>query len=496
MNAISNYTSARNQRAQLVQARRRRFLTAVVASSLAAATLSMSVPVVSAQDGEPTELDGMAAQGAVAEQGLGEVFDGLLNDSDNPAGPDDPGGSDEAAESSTRAAAPNTDSCPRALLPPEPVTTSEVVAPGQESPVPLPEVQNTDCGVHAPEGFEVDDDVRAASWIISDLDTGEVVAAKDPHGRYRPASILKVLIALVAIDELDLKKTVTGTDEDAAIDGSAVGIGPGGRYTIEQLLQGLVMASGNDAAHALAQQLGGDEETLKKINQLALNLGARSTFAASYSGLDAPGMSTSAADMALLYTAAFENPTFTRLVGTENVEFPGYGDLEGYELWNDNGLFMNDPDGIGGKTGYTDDAHHTFVGALDRDGRRLMAVILDTTVDHGPRAWQQAQLLLNEAYDVPAGEGVTTLDDIKLVGMDASDADAEISADEAARAADNAPEAADAQAATDAAAAESHNQPGWISWLIVAGVAALVIAVISSLLLLRRPNGRGRHAAH
>ncbi|MDN6273907.1 MAG: D-alanyl-D-alanine carboxypeptidase, partial [Corynebacterium casei] len=93
-------------------------------------------------------------------------------------------------------------------------------------------------------------------------------------------------------------------------------------------------------------------------------------------------------------------------------------------------------------------------------------------------------------------EGVTTLDDIKLVGMDASDADAEISADEAARAADNAPEAADAQAATDAAAAESHNQPGWISWLIVAGVAALVIAVISSLLLLRRPNGRGRHAAH
>src|SRR5690625_7078688 len=65
---------------------------------------------------------------------------------------------------------------------------------------------------------------------------------------------------------------------------------------------------------------------------------------------------------------------------------------------------MNDPDGIGGKTGYTDDANHTFVGALDRDGRRLMAVILDTTIDHGPRAWEQAQMLLDEAYKIPAGQ--------------------------------------------------------------------------------------------
>src|SRR5699024_5809721 len=166
----------------------------------------------------------------------------------------------------------------------------------------------------------------------------------------------------------------------------------GGHYTVEQLLQGLLMASGNAAAHALAQQLGGDEETLTKMNQLAQDLGARSTFAASYSGLDAPGMSPSASDMALLYTEAFKNPTCARMVGTGTAEFPGYGDLEGHELGNDSGLFMNDPDGIGGKTGYTDDANHTFVGALDRDGRRLMAVILDTTIDHGPRAWEQAQM--------------------------------------------------------------------------------------------------------
>src|SRR5699024_1858050 len=79
------------------------------------------------------------------------------------------------------------------------------------------------------------------------------------------------------------------------------------------------------------------------------------------------------------------------------------------------GLFMNDPDGIGGKTGYTDDANHTFVGALDRDGRRLIAVILDTTIDHGPRAWEQAQMLLDEAYKIPAGQGVSSLEETEKI---------------------------------------------------------------------------------
>jgi D-alanyl-D-alanine carboxypeptidase (penicillin-binding protein 5/6) len=479
MNASPNLTFSTPAGGRSNTGRQRRLLSALVATTLTGATLALSTPVVGAQELEPTEQGMNAEQGVGPEQGIADVFDGLLDDSDNPDGGET---SEDAPASSTREVAPNTDNCPQALLPPEPVTTSEVVAPGQQSPAPLPEVQESDCGVQAPSGFRVNDDVRASAWMVSDLDSGEIVAMKDPHGRYRPASILKVLLAMVAIDELDLKKVVTGTDEDAAIDGSAVGIGPGGHYTVEQLLQGLLMASGNDAAHALAQQLGGDEETLTKINQLAQDLGARSTFAASYSGLDAPGMSTSASDMALLYTEAFKNPTFARMVGTDTAEFPGYGDLEGYEMGNDNGLFMNDPDGIGGKTGYTDDANHTFVGALDRDGRRLMAVILDTTIDHGPRAWEQAQMLLDEAYDVPAGAGVSTLDDIELVGMPAETSSA-------------VPQAAQASGSDVVAAEESHIQSGWWPWLIVAGVGVLVIAIISSLLLLRRPSGRGRHAA-
>ena len=304
---------------------------------------------------------------------------------------------EETVTSPAREAMPDTDSCPQATVPPEPKTTSEAVAPGSTTPTPLEVMYQGPCGVTVPEGFTVGDMVLASSWLVADVDSGEIVAMKDPHGRYRPASIIKVLLALVAIKELPLDKQVTVSDESAAAEGSAAGIGPGGIYTVDDLLHGLLMASGNDTAHALAQELGGDEATLRKVNELANELGMKDTRVTSYSGLDKPGMSTSAWDMGLAYRAAFHNETFARIVDTQSYPFPGFGDLPGFELWNDNQLYLNDPEGIGGKTGYTDDANHTFVGAVNHEGRRLIAVILDTTVDKG-RAWEQAQQLLRESY--------------------------------------------------------------------------------------------------
>lgn len=305
--------------------------------------------------------------------------------------------------------APDTDNCPHSLKPPEPRTTSENAQPGQTSPAPLPISDNAEsCGITIPAGFEVPENQTASAWLIFDIDSGEIIAEKDPHGRYRPASVIKVLLATLAIDELDLAKTIEATEEDAAIEGSLVGIGPGGKYTNEELLHGLLLASGNDAAHALARQLGSDEEVLAKINALAKELGATDTRVASYSGLDKPGMATSAHDLALFYRHAWEKPEFAKIVNTDHIKFPGYGEYEGYEVWNDNHLFLNDPDGIGGKTGYTDDANHTFVGALDRNGRRLAIVLLDTTIDKA-RPWEQAQAFLHEAYKVPAGAGIGSL---------------------------------------------------------------------------------------
>lgn len=314
-----------------------------------------------------------------------------------------------------REEAPNTDNCPNATQPPEPVSTSERIAPGMPTPTPLPVEYDGPCGVIAPDGFTVSDKVLATSWLVADVDTGDVIAMKDPHGRYRPASIIKVLLALVVIDELPFDKEVTVSEESAGQEGSAVGLGPNGKYTVDDLMHGLLMVSGNDAAHALAQELGGDEETLRKVNEKAKELGMTDTRAASYSGLDAPGMSTSAWDMGIAYTKAYQNPTFSEIVKTEMYPFPGYTgpdgeELPGFDVYNDNKLYLNDPDGIGGKTGYTDDAKHTFVGALERDGRRLMAIVLDTTIDKG-RAWEQSQDLIHEGYKFTSDDAVASLDD-------------------------------------------------------------------------------------
>lgn len=385
--------------------------------------------------------------------------------------------SDETSSSlPTRTTAPDTDSCPHSLVPAEPSTTSEELAPGQATPTPLPPVDGAACGVTAPRGFKVNKDVVASAWMVSDLDSGEIIAMKDPNGRYRPASIIKALLALVVIEELPLDQRITATMEDASVEGSAVGIGPEGTYTVEQLLQGLLMASGNDAAHALATALGGDEDALRKVNEKAREIGTRSTVAASYSGLDAAGMSTSAADISLIYREAFANDTFARIVDTEHVDFPGWGEMPGYELWNDNGLYLNDPDGIGGKTGYTEDAQHTFVGAIDRDGRRLQAVILDTTVDHGFRAWEQAQMLLDESSTVTPGHGVGQLEDFS----------AQAAEETTVVPTPTPPTPTEAPETTQPRSSSSfEDSQGWIGWM-VAGLVALLVVVVATFSLLRR----------
>ncbi|MEB3052018.1 D-alanyl-D-alanine carboxypeptidase family protein [Mycolicibacter sp. MYC123] len=305
--------------------------------------------------------------------------------------------------------------CPYKVNTPPAVDASEVPTAGdppQPLAVPATPVGGqalSGCGiVAAPDTPPVPGEISAEAWLVADLDSGAVIAAKDPHGRHRPASIIKVLTAMAALNELDLDRVVPGTQEDANAEGTRVGVGPGGNFTVNQLLHGLLMGSGNDAAHALAEQLGGMGVALEKINTLAAKLGGYDTRAATPSGLDGPGMSTSAYDIGLFYRYAWNNPAFANIVATRTFDFPGYGDVPGYALENDNQLLYNYPGALGGKTGYTDDAGQTFVGAANRDGRRLVAVLL-----HGTRLpiapWQQAAQLLDYGFATPPGTRVGTL---------------------------------------------------------------------------------------
>ena len=146
----------------------------------------------------------------------------------------------------------------------------------------------------------------------------------------------------------------------------------------------------------------GMQQAVEKINVLAAKLGGQDTRVATPSGLDGPGMSTSAYDIGLFYRYAWQNPTFADIVATRTFDFPGHGDHPGYELENDNQLLYKYPGALGGKTGYTDDAGQTFVGAANHNGRRLMAVLL-----HGTRQpiapWEQAAHLLDYGFSTPAG---------------------------------------------------------------------------------------------
>lgn len=313
-------------------------------------------------------------------------------------------------------AEPGPDPCPYRVHTPPAVDASEVPKPGQPTPGPLPVPAKPvggdalgSCGlVTAPNTPPVPGDVSAEAWLIADMNTGEVIAAKDPHGRHRPASIVKVLTAMASLNELNLNKLVPGTQDDANSEGTRVGVAPGGVYTVNDLLHGLMMHSGNDAAHALAMQLGGWDTALGKLNTLASRLGARDTRAATPSGLDGPGMSTSVYDMALFYRYAWTNPKFAEIVHTRTYDFPGRDGNPPYEIYNDNKLLENYPGALGGKTGYTDDAGQTFVGAAERDGRRLVAVLMrGTRVPIAP--WEQAARLLDYGFATPPGTQVGML---------------------------------------------------------------------------------------
>jgi D-alanyl-D-alanine carboxypeptidase (penicillin-binding protein 5/6) len=320
------------------------------------------------------------------------------------------------------AAPADSDSCPYRVNTPPAIDQSEVPKAGDPpDPLPVPATPlggdlMSGCGViAAPDTGPIPGDVSADGWLLADLDSGDIIAAKDPHGRFRPASIIKVLIATQSLRELPLNKVVLGTAEDANAEGTRVGVDVGGRYTVNDLLHGLLMHSGNDAAHALAMQVGGMDTALQKINDLAGKLGGRDTRAATPSGLDGPGMSTSAYDIGLFYRFAWRNPTFASIVATQKYTFPGHpakpgepSDHPPYDLENDNKLLYNYPGALGGKTGYTDDAGQTFVGAADHDGRRLVAILLHgTRVPDAP--WEQAAHLLDYGFATPPGTKVGTL---------------------------------------------------------------------------------------
>jgi D-alanyl-D-alanine carboxypeptidase (penicillin-binding protein 5/6) len=245
--------------------------------------------------------------------------------------------------------------------------------------------------------------VTARAWIVTDLDTGAVLAARDPHGRYQPASIQKLLTTVTLLPRLAGNRAVVVSKAAASTEGSHAGLVAGGRYTVDDLFRGLLLVSGNDAAEALAEAAGGRRRTVDLMNAEARRLGAYDTFVETPSGLDGWRQLTSAYDMALVLRAALSQPRFLRYDTVARTHLPAQRrrHVGAIELDNQNELFLTRVNGaLAAKTGFTDAAQHTFAGAIVRGGHRYGVVLM--RAQRWPLdQWQQAARLVGWATGLP-----------------------------------------------------------------------------------------------
>lgn len=241
-------------------------------------------------------------------------------------------------------------------------------------------------------------DGPAPAWLVADLDTGQVLAAREPYVQRAPASTIKVLLAIVALDQLPLNAMGRASAAAAQEECSCAGIRPGGIYTTRQLLDAVMLISGNDAANTLADMLGGRQVAVAKMNAKAFQLGARSTRVTTPSGLDAPGvdMRTTPHDLALIFRTALRYPAFVSIIQQPWTMFPSGNGFR--QIVNQNELLKRYPGTIGGKTGYTKIARKTYVGAAQRNGRRLVVVQMGGLDQPGRTYWDQAEDLFNWGF--------------------------------------------------------------------------------------------------
>ncbi|HSS89809.1 MAG TPA: D-alanyl-D-alanine carboxypeptidase [Streptosporangiaceae bacterium] len=223
--------------------------------------------------------------------------------------------------------------------------------------------------------------VKASAYVVADAGTGQVLAAKDPHGLYRPASTLKVLTAIALMPALNPDATVVASGRAANQIPSKAGLIQGDSYTVSALFKALLMISANDAAVALAQATGSYAKGMALINAEAHRLQAYDTVAVRPNGLDAPGQHVSAYDEALFARQALAVPAFMHDETLRSFHFQlrqhGRRHHPRWEtLWTQNSMLYTFRGDLGGKIGWTTPAGATFIGWARRGHTTLVVTIL------------------------------------------------------------------------------------------------------------------------
>ncbi|WP_373604966.1 D-alanyl-D-alanine carboxypeptidase family protein [Bacillus sp. AFS017336] len=239
--------------------------------------------------------------------------------------------------------------------------------------------------------------VSARNAVLMDQKTGRILYGKKMHDSERIASITKIMTALLAVESGKMQNTVTISSRAVQTEGSSIYLKPGQKIKLEDLVYGLMLRSGNDAANAIAEAVGGSiEGFIYMMNEKAKEIGMSNTYFSNPSGLDQQGKEhySSAFDMALLTRYAMQNPKYAKIAGTKVHRAPNTAESWDYVWKNKNKLltFMYKYS-TGGKTGFTKKARRTLVSTASKNGMDLIVVTLNDGQD-----WQDHMSLFEYGF--------------------------------------------------------------------------------------------------
>lgn len=228
-----------------------------------------------------------------------------------------------------------------------------------------------------PDG-DVLPEVTARSAIVMEADTGKIIYQRNAHELRYPASTTKMMTLIVALENADLDEVVTTSENAYGAEGSTMWLEVGERLTMEQMLYGIMLVSGNDATIAVAEHIAGSVPRFANMmTNKAHDIGATDTYFKNPNGLPDPEHYSTAYDLALIAAYGYKNPMFVKIVSTKEKFVPWSINDYDRTLTNENQMLWLYDGANGVKTGYTDAAGRCLVSAAKRDGVQLIVVVLD-----------------------------------------------------------------------------------------------------------------------
>jgi serine-type D-Ala-D-Ala carboxypeptidase (penicillin-binding protein 5/6) len=251
------------------------------------------------------------------------------------------------------------------------------VAAGDPPPLPVAKASSGAVPPAAPPAEEAPPRLEARAWALIDARSGDVLASHGASRRLPIASITKLMTAYVALRELPLDEVVRAAPYTSIYGESLLGLRPGQRVSVRDLLYGLILRSGNDAAYDLALAAAGSEPAfVRQMNLRAAALGLSDTHYANPIGLDQAGNYSSALDLTVLTRRLLDEPAFARIAASRSAELRSLRPPRRIGTIND--FLLEVPWATGVKTGHTFDAGYVLVGSGRRQGVELISVVLDT----------------------------------------------------------------------------------------------------------------------